>query len=97
MQVLENGPYDFDEIWHVARASESKNFFLLTFSYGLTLKVDGHVTKMVAFAILTDFGLFRHASTLRGEPGILHAGAETGVAQKSAPHTPLYLEPKSSY
>ena len=64
MHVLENGPYDFDEIWHVASASESKNFSLLTFSLGLTLKVDGHVPKKAAFAILTVFGLFRHGSTL---------------------------------
>ena len=28
---LENPPIEFDEIWHVYRSSESKNFFLLTF------------------------------------------------------------------
>ena len=28
---LENPPIEFDEIWHVYRSSESKNFFLVTF------------------------------------------------------------------
>ena len=28
---LENPPIEFDEIWHVCRSSESKNFFLVTF------------------------------------------------------------------
>ena len=55
---LENPPIEFDEIWHVYRSSESKNFFLVTFWPLDILKVKGHAPKSRGLGILRVFGLF---------------------------------------
>ena len=55
---LENPPIEFDEIWHVYRSSESKNFFLLTFWPLDILKVKGHAPKSRGLGFLTVFGIF---------------------------------------
>ena len=55
---LENPPIEFDEIWHVCRSSESKNFFLVTFWPLDILKVKGHAPKSRGLRFLTVFGIF---------------------------------------
>ena len=55
---LENPPIEFDEIWHVYRSSESKNFFLVTFWPVDILKVKGHAPKSKGLGFLTVFGVF---------------------------------------
>ena len=55
---LENPPIEFDEIWHVGRSSESKNFFQVTFWPLDILKVKGHAPKSRGLRFLTVFGVF---------------------------------------
>ena len=55
---LENPPIDFDEIWHVYRSSESKNFFLVTLWPLDILKVKCHAPKSRGLGFLTVFGIF---------------------------------------
>ena len=62
---LENPPIEFDEIWHVCRSSESKNFFLLTFWPLDILKVKGHALKSRGLGILTVIGIFCNHSLLK--------------------------------
>ena len=95
---LENPPIEFDEIWHVCRPSESKNFFLLTIWPLDILKVKGQAPKVEGFGIFDGFWHFLQPFTLEK---ILVTddipGAEIYFPQIWSADTPLYLAANSRY